>query len=53
MVAVNGGCKHVEKIGSSTFLRKYEVKGKFGLASQNFMDDGKVVERSTFSKFFL
>ncbi|XP_071040704.1 pseudouridylate synthase TRUB2, mitochondrial [Parasteatoda tepidariorum] len=49
MFAVNGACKKIENIGSSTFLRKYEVKGKFGLCSRNFMDDGKIVERSTYS----
>ncbi|GBL62826.1 hypothetical protein AVEN_130494-1, partial [Araneus ventricosus] len=48
-MGINDGCKHILTLESSNFLRKYEVKGKFGCASDTFMTDGKIKGRSTFS----
>lgn len=48
--AINDGCKHVKASTYKYLLRKYEIKGKFGMATNNFMSHGKVVERSTYCK---
>ena len=38
----------LKKFQNKNFLRTYEIKGKFGLASRNFRDDGKVMAKSTY-----
>ncbi|CAL1288058.1 unnamed protein product [Larinioides sclopetarius] len=49
LMGINDGCKQILTLESSNFLRKYEVKGKFGCASDTYMVDGKIKERSTYS----
>ncbi|GFX16721.1 mitochondrial mRNA pseudouridine synthase Trub2 [Trichonephila clavipes] len=49
LMTINDGCKFVDVLETSNYLRKYEVKGKFGCASDTFMADGKIRERSTYS----
>ncbi|GIY89408.1 putative tRNA pseudouridine synthase 2 [Caerostris extrusa] len=49
LMAVNKGCASVNTLETSNFLRKYEIKSKFGCASDTFMADGKIKERSTYS----
>lgn len=47
-MAVNDACKKVNEIQNANVLRKVEIKGKFGIATDNFMDDGKVIEKATY-----
>ncbi|KFM59458.1 putative tRNA pseudouridine synthase 2, partial [Stegodyphus mimosarum] len=48
-MAINDGCKNVVDFQARKFLSKYEIKGRFGMATDTFMADGKVRERSTFT----
>lgn len=48
LMAVNNGCiKLFKNPMYNSFLRKYEIQGKFGMATRSFMADDKVIERST------
>lgn len=38
-------CRHFR---ANKFRKTYEIKGRFGFASNNFRDDGKIVAKSTF-----
>jgi len=49
LMTVNDGCKAIQNPLLHNLVRKYEVKGKFGIATKNFMSDGIVFERSTYS----
>lgn len=50
VMAVNDGCKLGKSLQDCNFLRKYEVKGRFGLGTDTYMSDGKVIGRFTYCK---
>lgn len=48
MIGINGGTRLGTYLSTHYRTRGYRVKGRFGIASDNFYKDGKYVERSTF-----
>ncbi|XP_013788231.1 probable tRNA pseudouridine synthase 2 [Limulus polyphemus] len=48
VMAVNRGNRLLFKYRESKHLHSFELKGKFGLATDNFMVDGRIVEKATY-----
>lgn len=48
LMAINDACYQAKNPNYRNFIRKYEIKAKFGFATRTFMSDGIVIERSTY-----
>ena len=48
MFGLNKGNTHVRKLVLTRPLSVYQIKGQFGLATDNHWDDGKVWEKTTY-----
>ncbi|XP_076352186.1 pseudouridylate synthase TRUB2, mitochondrial [Tachypleus tridentatus] len=48
VMAVNRGNRLVFKYRDCKHLRRFELKGKFGLATDSFMEDGRIIENATY-----
>lgn len=51
-MGINDGCKKANQLSSANVLRKVEIKGKFGIATDNFMLNGKVIEKATYGHIY-
>lgn len=48
LMTINDACWESRNQTYRNFIRKYEIKGQFGMATRTFMADGIVVERTTY-----
>nr|CAG4643389.1 EOG090X0AGI [Ilyocryptus agilis] len=49
VLGINRGCKETKKLTLRRPLSVYQIKGQFGLATDNHWDDGKVWEKTTYN----
>lgn len=49
-MAINDGCDLIKKIRKARHLSVYHLSGRFGRATLNFAETGKIIEKTSFSK---
>lgn len=48
VMAIGEGCKYLRNIARSRYIRTYHVKGQLGIATQDYMPTGRIIQRMTY-----
>lgn len=49
VVGINKGCSTAKKLHDNMYLRRFELHGRFGCATDTYHEEGKLIEKTTYA----